>query len=62
MPVLAKVTGRWIPDEVAAIAGALKKPGHAVAVMEIGSLVMKDGVLDRLRKQGFTVTAPNGVD
>lgn len=45
-------------DAVGAITSALKKPGKAVAVIELRSLLAKDGVLDRLRAKGFTVTAP----
>lgn len=45
-------------DAVGAIASALKKPGKAVAVIELRSLLTEGGVLDRLRARGFTVTAP----
>ncbi len=45
-------------DAVGAIASALKKPGKAVAVIELRSLLTEGGVLDRLRAKGFTVTAP----
>lgn len=45
-------------DAVSAIASALKKPGKAVAVIELRSLLTEGGVLDRLRAKGFTVTAP----
>lgn len=45
-------------DAVAAITSALKKPGKAVAVVELRSLLTEGGVLDRLRAKGFTVTAP----
>lgn len=47
-----------IPDEVEAIKTALKKPGHAVALIYPYPLLIRNGVLDRLRKQGITVTAP----
>lgn len=45
-------------DAVDAITSALKKPGKAVAVIELRSLLTQGGVLDRLRAKGFTVTAP----
>jgi uncharacterized protein YbaP (TraB family) len=45
-------------DAVGAITSALKKPGKAVAVIELRSLLAEGGVLDRLRAKGFTVTAP----
>ena len=45
-------------DAVDAIASALKKPGKAVAVIELRSLLTEGGVLDRLRAKGFTVVTP----
>jgi uncharacterized protein YbaP (TraB family) len=45
-------------DAVAAIAKALKTPGKAVAVIELRALLAQDGVLERLRGQGFTVVTP----
>ncbi|ADG12105.1 TraB/GumN family protein [Caulobacter segnis] len=45
-------------DAVGAITSALKKPGKAVAIIELRSLLAEGGVLDRLRAKGFTVTAP----
>lgn len=45
-------------DAVGAITAALKKPGKAVAVIELRSLLTQGGVLDRLRAKGFTVVAP----
>lgn len=45
-------------EAVGAITQALKKPGKAVAVIELRSLLTEGGVLDRLRAKGFTVTAP----
>lgn len=57
-PSIAKELRAGRDDAVEAIAKALKTPGKAVAVIELRSLLAKDGVLDRLRAQGFTVTAP----
>lgn len=45
-------------DAVGAITQALKKPGKAVAVIELRSLLTEGGVLDRLRAKGFKVVAP----
>lgn len=45
-------------DQAAAIASALKTPGHAVAVVQLRTLLAQGGVLDRLRGQGFTVKTP----
>ena len=45
-------------DAVGAITSALKKPGKAVALIELRSLLAEGGVLDRLRAKGFTVTTP----
>lgn len=57
-PSIAKELREGRDDAVAAIAKALKTPGKAVAVIELRSLLAQDGVLERLRAQGFTVTAP----
>jgi uncharacterized protein YbaP (TraB family) len=45
-------------DAVGAITAALKKPGKAVAVIELRSLLAQDGVLERLKAKGFTITTP----
>lgn len=45
-------------DMVADIAGALAKPGHAIAVVPLRPLLAQNGVLDQLRAKGFTVTTP----
>ncbi len=57
-PSIARELREGRDDAVAAIAKALSTPGKAVAVIELRSLLAQDGVLDRLRGQGFTVTAP----
>lgn len=62
LPTVSKVEDRWVADETAAIASALRRKGHAVAVLEVGSLLRQNGVLDRLSRQGFTVTPPAGVE
>jgi len=45
-------------DQVAQIEQALKKPGHAIAVVPLRPLLAQGGVLDQLRAKGFTVTTP----
>lgn len=61
---LAIITGgrtydeRTKADEAAAIANALKAPGHAIALVPLRPLLATNGVLERLRAQGFTVKTP----
>jgi len=57
-PTIARQLRSGRDDAVAAIAAALKTPGKAVAVIELRSLLAQDGVLERLRGQGFTVGVP----
>ena len=45
-------------DTAAAIAGALKVPGHAIVLVSLRPLLAQNGVLERLRAQGFTVKTP----
>lgn len=45
-------------DEAEAIAGALGKPGHAVAVVGLRRLLAQDGVIARLQAKGLHVTGP----
>ncbi|WP_293361902.1 TraB/GumN family protein [Phenylobacterium sp.] len=45
-------------DTAAAIAGALKQPGHAIVLVPLRPLLAQNGVLERLRKQGLTVKTP----
>lgn len=61
---LAAVSGgrsydeRTKADEAAAIAAALRTPGHAIALVPLRPLLAENGVLARLRAQGFTVKTP----
>ena len=61
---LASISGgraydeRTKADEAAAIAGALRQPGHAIVLVPLRPLLAQGGVLDRLRGQGFTVKTP----
>lgn len=47
-----------VDDMVKAAENALKTPGKSVAVMPLSDLLRKDGILDRLRAEGVTITAP----
>ncbi|MDO8322195.1 MAG: TraB/GumN family protein [Phenylobacterium sp.] len=49
---------RFKADQAAAIARALKTPGHAVAVVPLRPLLAQGGVLDQLQSQGFEVKTP----
>jgi len=44
--------------QVTAVEEALKRPGHAVAVLPLSTLVVEGGVLHRLRARGHQVRAP----
>lgn len=47
-----------VTDMVAAITAALEKPGKTFAVVQIGPLLRKDGVLERLQARGLSIEAP----
>lgn len=61
---LAVITGgrsydeRTKADTAAAIAGALKTPGHAIVLVPLRPLLAQNGVLERLRAQGLVVKTP----
>jgi uncharacterized protein YbaP (TraB family) len=57
-PGALKLDARFKADQAAAIAQALKRPGHAVAVVQLRPLLSQGGVLDRLRAQGLEVKTP----
>lgn len=50
--------GYAIDSAVTAIDAALKTPGKTVAIWQLSDLLRKDGVLDRLRADGVTITSP----
>ncbi len=56
IPVGAGIAREVIADDTEAIETALKTPGHVVAVVPVRSLLTEDGVLDRLRRRGYTVS------
>jgi hypothetical protein len=45
-------------DQVAEIEAALKRPGHAIAVIQLQPLLSQGGVLDQLSAKGYEVTTP----
>jgi uncharacterized protein YbaP (TraB family) len=49
---------RMKADIVADLQAALAKPGHAIAVVPLRTLLAQGGVLDQLRSKGFKVTTP----
>jgi hypothetical protein len=58
IPSHQKIIDTFIPVQTNAIRKALRRKGHAVAVLDPYSLLMQDGVLDRLRREGYTVRTP----
>ncbi|HTI68213.1 MAG TPA: TraB/GumN family protein [Caulobacteraceae bacterium] len=56
----AAVVERGTDDSTRAIAAVLAKPGKAVAIVDLNFLLRPNGVLDRLKAQGATVTVPPG--
>lgn len=57
-PHATALEARSIADTVVAIDAAIEHGGRAVAVVDIGILLRKDGVLDRLKAEGVSVTGP----
>jgi hypothetical protein len=58
-PLAAAQDHRLVADTVLAISDALKRPGKAVAVVELTPLVTRNGVLEQLKAKGFKVAAPD---
>ena len=58
LPEGADLASKAIADTSAAITGALARPGRSVAVVNLRSLLAQDGVLERLKVQGFKVATP----
>ena len=52
----ASFWNQTMADEADAVAAALGKPGHAVAVFPIRSMVAENGILSRLKARGFEVS------
>jgi hypothetical protein len=53
-----QLSARAVDDTVAAIAEAFDEGGHSVAVVDIGILLRKNGVLEKLAAKGITVAGP----
>jgi hypothetical protein len=54
------VIERGTQDSTRAIAAQLARPGKAVAIVDLNFLLRPNGVLDRLKAQGATITVPPG--
>ena len=57
-PHATQIDARSVDDTIAAIDAALADGGSTVAVVDVGVLLRPDGVLDRLRADGISVTGP----
>jgi hypothetical protein len=55
---VADISERDVADYTAAINDALDKPGKTIAVIDIGPLLRKNGVLDRLEALHVTIEGP----
>ena len=58
VPEGADLARRAMTDTAAAIERALARPGHAIAIVNLRTLLASDGVLQQLRARGYTVTTP----
>ena len=54
----AQIEARNISETVSAIDDALKKPGKTVAIVNLGPLLRKGGVLEKLSSMGVAIQAP----
>ena len=52
------IDGRNIAEYASAIDAALDKPGKTIAVIYLGPLLRKNGVLERLQARGITIEGP----
>jgi hypothetical protein len=55
----AELTRLAMRDTVGAIAGALAKPGHSLALVSLRALLAPGGVLQQLQARGFKVEKPD---
>ncbi len=55
---VADISERDVADYTAAINDALDKPGKTIAVIDIGPLLKKNGVLERLGLLNVTIEGP----
>ena len=54
----SKLWARSVNDTLTALNAALKTPGKTIAVVSIGELLRKNGIVDHLKAEGFTVEGP----
>jgi hypothetical protein len=59
LPEGADLASRAMADTTTAIAAALAIPGHAVAVVNLRTLLAQGGVLQRLQARGFKIAKPD---
>jgi uncharacterized protein YbaP (TraB family) len=62
VPGAVSFDSRMKADFVADLQKALARPGHAIAVIPLRTLLAQGGVLDQLRAKGFKVTTPGEED
>lgn len=55
---IGSIDARNIAETAGAINAALNQPGKTVALVQMGPLLRKDGVLARLKAQGVSIEAP----
>ena len=58
LPSVQSLLEQGTRDAVQTINGALNRPGHSVAVIDMTFLLRRNGVLDRLKAEGAQVTVP----
>ena len=58
MPEGADLARRAMVDTTMSIEKALSRPGRAIAIVNLRTLLAADGVLQQLKSQGYTVTTP----
>ena len=59
IPSVEKLLDRGTDEGVQTIETALVKPGKSVAVIDLNFLLRSNGVLDRLKAEGATISAPD---
>lgn len=59
IPSVEKLLDRGTEEGVQTVEAALVKPGKSVAVVDLNFLLRPNGVLDRLKAQGDTITVPD---
>ena len=59
---MGDIDARNIADTVAAIDAALNQPGKTIAVVNMGPLLRKNGVLEQLEARHVAIEGPAGLD